>query len=518
MTSQAREIVISRTILTSPARVYAAFTCAEGWCGWCCERAECDARVGGKLHIYTEGYNAYGEFRELEQDRSVAFTWDGDGEPPTLIHVSLDGDNDSTVMTFQVTGLCSEQEWAGLADSLERTWTRVLNNLKAVLETESRSCTETAVQGNTEFALELYQQLRAEKGNLFFSPYSISAALAMTYAGARGNTEIQMAQALHFLLAQEELHPAFALLEAKLGDIGRRGDVQIKVANALWPDVGYQFLEEFLALTEKHYGASITPLYYSDPEAARQKINGWVEGKTEEKIKELIPPGILDSLTRLVLVNAIYFKGNWASQFEKELTEAAPFMVTATETVQAPMMTQEHTFRYGESSDVQVLELPYVGGDLAMIILLPRKVDGLVELETALTVENLEKWTGDLWDGQVRVLLPRFKVSQGFKLNDALISMGMGDAFDQSKANFSGMDGCVGSLYIAAALHKAFVDVNEEGTEAAASTAVVMGLRYAPPPPPVFRADHPFVFMIREKSTGSILFLGRVVNPVQGDG
>jgi serpin B len=179
-------------------------------------------------------------------------------------------------------------------------------------------------------------------------------------------------------------------------------------------------------------------------------------------------------------------------------------------------MTQEHTFRYGDSDSLQTLELPYVGDDLSMIVLLPKKVDGLVELETALTVENLEKWMGGLGKTRVRVFLPRFKVSRGFGLNDTLASMGMVDAFDDSKANFSGMDGNENWLYIAAVLHKAFVDVNEEGTEAAAATAAAMAARGIPPPAPVFRADRPFVFLIRAGRTGSILFLGRVVNPTRG--
>jgi serpin B len=177
------------------------------------------------------------------------------------------------------------------------------------------------------------------------------------------------------------------------------------------------------------------------------------------------------------------------------------------------MMTQEHAFRYGEDDHVQILELPYVGDDLAMIVLLPKKVDGLLELEAALTVQNLENWMASLWDTKVRVFLPQLKISHGFQLNDALVSMGMVDAFDRSKADFSGVDGVENRLYITAALHKAFVDVNEEGTEAAAATAVVMTLKAMPLPTPIFRADHPFVFLIRENSTGSILFLGRVVNP-----
>lgn len=379
---------------------------------------------------------------------------------------------------------------------------------------KGHSSIQTAVQGNTELALDLYQKLRTIEGNLFFSPYSVSTALAMTYAGARGDTEVQMAQTLHFLLDQEQLHLAFAALEAKLGDIGRKAHIQLKIANALWPQVGYPFFEEFLALTKEYYGVLISPVDYRDPETARQKINAWVEEKTQEKIKELISPGILDDLTRLVLVNAIYFKGNWASQFEKKLTKAATFLVTPSEKVEVPMMTQEHMFGYGEGDSLQILELPYVGDDLAMIVLLPKKVDGLVGLETALTVENLEKWMSHLRETEVRVFLPRFKMSRGINLNDALVSMGMVDAFDLLKANFSGMDGNENWLYIAAVLHKAFVDVNEEGTEAAAATAVVMKARCQPPPPPVFRADHPFVFLIRENYTGSVLFIGRVVNPL----
>ena len=375
------------------------------------------------------------------------------------------------------------------------------------------SSVETVVQGNIKFALALYQKLRTEAGNLFFSPYSISAALAITYAGARGNTEVQMAQALHFLLDQEQLHPAVALLEAKLSDIGRKGHVQLKVANALWPQKGYAFLEEFLALTKQSYGVLITAVDYGDQETARRTINAWVEEKTESKIQELVPSGILDALTRLVLVNAIYFKGNWANQFDQSLTRDAPFWVTPDESVQVPMMTQEHAFRYGEGDGLQVLELPYTGDDLSMVVFLPQEIDGLARLEGSLTRENLDLWTLNLWETKVLVSLPRFEITFPFRLDDTLKSMGMVDAFGDD-SDFSGMDGTK-SLYIGAVLHKAFVAVNEEGTEAAAATAVVMQWKTLPTPPPVFCADHPFVFVIRENSTGSILFLGRVVSPLQ---
>lgn len=373
---------------------------------------------------------------------------------------------------------------------------------------------EAVVRGNTAFALDLYQKLRTIKGNLFFSPYSISTALAMTYAGARGNTETQMAQTLHFTLDQSALHSAFAALETRLKNVQEKGDILLSVANALWPHMGYPFLKAFLTLTKEFYGVSITPVDYHNPETARQQINTWVEEKTQTRIKELIPPGILDALTRLVLVNAIYFKGNWASQFAKARTQTAPFLVTPSQKVEAPLMTQEHPFKYGKTDRLQILELPYVGNDLSMLILLPHEVNGLAELETALTAPNLEKWSSHLWETEVRIFLPRFKISLGVKLHNTLASMGMVDAFNGSKANFSGMDGSE-NLYITAVLHKAFVEVNEEGTEAAAATAVVMGLRGLTLPPPIFRADHPFVFLIRENHTGSILFLGRVVDPTR---
>ena len=261
---------------------------------------------------------------------------------------------------------------------------------------EGRSSIQTVVQGNTEFALDLYQKLRTTKGNLFFSPHSISTALAMTYAGARGDTEVQMSQALHFTLDQKQLHPAFASLDTMLNAVQERGNIQLRVANALWPQQGYAFLEDYLALTKEYYGVLITPLDYNDTETARETINAWVEEKTEEKIKDLIGPGVLNALTRLVLTNAIYFKGDWASQFDETLTENAPFWVTPTETVEVPMMAQKHKFRYTESDKLQILELPYVGDDLSMIVLLPRKADELTGLEGTLTAETTGKWTTNL--------------------------------------------------------------------------------------------------------------------------
>jgi serpin B len=346
------------------------------------------------------------------------------------------------------------------------------------------------VDGNTNFALNLYQELKENEGNLFFSPYSISTALAMTYAGARGNTEVQMAKTLNFPLGQEALHPVFSVLETRIEAVQKQGLVQLLIANSLWPQIGYSFLEEFLSRTEEFYRARITPVEYGDPEAARMKINKWVAEKTEDRIKNLIPPRLLDPLTTLVLVNAIYFKGDWANQFDPELTQPATFWVEADTETEVSMMNQQQDFYYSETESLQVLELPYEGEELSMVVLLPKEKDGLEELEDVLTLEHLDLWMSGMWKTEVLVSLPKFG----------------GDA------DFSGMDG-TRALAISEVVHKAFIEVNEEGTEAAAATAVVMA-RSIPPPTPIFRADHPFLFLIRDTKSESVLFLGRLVNPV----
>ncbi|MBP6469803.1 MAG: serpin family protein [Chloroflexi bacterium] len=374
---------------------------------------------------------------------------------------------------------------------------------------ESDAAVGSLVADNTAFALALYQKLRAESGNLFFSPYSISTALAMTYAGARGETAMQMAQALRFHLDPPQLHAAFANLEATINSISATGQVQLSVANALYPQQGYLFLPDYLALVAAYYGANITAVDYRDAAAACHLINTWVAEKTAQKIQNLIPPSIIDALTILVLVNAIYFKGNWASQFDPDLTADTPFWFEPEQSVSAPLMRQTATFAYGEGEGLQIVSLPYVGDDLSMLLLLPRERDGLAALEENLTAANLARWGGSLRPSEVDLFLPRFETTFSVCLNDALQALGMVDAF--GPADFSGMTGG-GGLFISAVLHKAFIKVNEEGTEAAAATAVIMS-ESIPPPPPVFRADHPFVFLIRENRTGSLLFLGRVANP-----
>ena len=276
------------------------------------------------------------------------------------------------------------------------------------------------VRGNSAFALDLYQQLRHNDGNLFYSPYSISTALAMTFAGARGNTETEMAQTLHFELEPEQLHETLAALENRLNAVQEGGDVLLSVANALWPQVGYDFLASFLDIVKQFYGVSITHLDYRNPEAARVQINAWVEEETQGKIKNLIPSGMLDSLTMLVLTNAIYFKGDWASPFSIKKTKNALFWLTPDRAVDAPLMTKKRSFRYGEIDNLQILELPYVGDEISMLVLLPRAVDGLAELEGALTHENLRSWTNRIWEREVEVHLPKFKLSSSFNLGGTL--------------------------------------------------------------------------------------------------
>jgi len=382
---------------------------------------------------------------------------------------------------------------------------------------EARDSSKTVIEGNTAFAFDLYDKLKEKDGNLFFSPYSISTALAMTYAGARGNTEKQMAEGLHFTLNQKRLHPAFARLEATLNAVQKKEGIELSIANALWAQKDYHFLREFLDLTKKNYGAVLNHVNFKEAcEPTRRKINAWVEQKTKNKIKDLIKPGVLDPLTRLVLTNAIYFKSYWASQFKKSWTKPRLFWLTPGKSINVPMMSQKEKFKYAERDGLKILELPYIGNHLSMIVLLPEKVDGLAQLEGMLSKKKLNAWVGRLREKKVFVILPKFKMSSQFRLDKTLALMGMPDAFSR-QADFSGMDG-TRMLYISAIIHKAYVDVNEEGTEAAAATGGVMGITAvapAPPRPTIFRADHPFVFLIRHNTSGSILLLGRVVDPTK---
>ncbi len=391
--------------------------------------------------------------------------------------------------------------------------------------TKEKTDKQLVAAGNNEFAFDLYARLRSTEGNLFFSPYSISTALALTYCGARGETETEMATVLHLptapgktktakdVIGQMRFHSAFGKIIKDLNSRGEKGGYQLNVANALWGQKGYGFIEEYLELIENNYGGKLNEVdFVRATEAARKTINRWVEQKTNNKIQNLIQKGVLDSMTRMVLTNAIYFKGNWASQFKKDKTKDAPFTLIDGKKVDAAMMNQTAEFGYLETENFQGIELPYVDDELSMIIMLPKEIDGLDEFEKTLTVENLSKWQSKLRKREVNVSVPKFKMTSQFGLASVLKSMGMTDAFS-SNANFSGING-KRDLFISAVIHKAYVDVNEEGTEAAAATAVTIKLTSVMPSRiPVFRADHPFLFLIRDNHSGSILFIGRVMNP-----
>ncbi|MGK3990913.1 serpin family protein [Sorangium sp. So ce136] len=373
---------------------------------------------------------------------------------------------------------------------------------------------EELVGGNTDFALALYQRLAGMPGNLFYSPYSMSSALAMTYAGARGATETEMAGALRFTLPQERVHPAFNALDLALarrgqGAEGKDGEgFRLKVANALWGQVGSSFASSFLDVLAESYGAGLRVVDFAQaPDEARGIINGWVAERTEDRIKDILPEGAIQPATRLVLTNAVYFNAAWQFPFDEEDTAPGDFTLVDGTAVSVPMMNGSAQLGYGEVDGYEALELPYDGGDLSMVLVLP--AEGR-ELEAGLDRERLEGVIGSLGTRSVTMTLPKFKFESTLDLVPQLVELGMPIAFT-GLADFSGIDG-QGGLFISDVLHKAFVSVDEAGTEAAAATAVVIGETSAPEPATI-RFDRPFLFFIRDIKTGAILFVGRVMDP-----
>jgi serpin B len=379
---------------------------------------------------------------------------------------------------------------------------------------------QTLVNGNNAFALDLYQSLRDQDGNLFYSPFSISLALAMTYAGARGKTETQMANVLHFDLPQTGLHPAFNALDQELTKRGvptskDEQPMQPDIANAIWAQKDYAFLQDYLDLIAGDYGAGIRLAdFINQAEAARIEINNWVSDKTNDKIKDLIPQGALDAMTRMVLVNAIYFKADWQEQFEPESTADAPFHLLDGSDVTVPMMSGERFgLPYAKGDGYQAIELPYKGGTAAMDILLPDQ-GNFDAFEASLEGQSLDDILNDMQPTAVKLHMPKFKFSSEFNLSAQLSALGMSDAFDPNYADFSGMTGNH-DLFISDVIHKAFVAVDEKGTEAAAATAVIMKATSAPLFELDLTIDHPFIFVIRDLPSGQILFVGRVLDPTQ---
>ena len=399
----------------------------------------------------------------------------------------------------------------------------VLQSDKERISSPDASADEQAllVEGNSAFAFALYQALKREEGNLFYSPYSISLALAMTYAGARGETAQQMADTLQFLLGQERLHPAFNWLDAELakrgeGAQGKDGEgFRLNVVNAIWGQRDYEFLSEFLDVLAENYGAGLRILdFINEAEECRVTINDWVSNQTEGRIEDLIPQGAISELTRLVLTNAIYFNAAWKYPFDEGVTSDGQFYLLDGGQVTVPMMMQTESFGYTKGEGYQAVELLYDGDELSMVILLPE--DGNLEaFEETLNAEQVDTITSGLQNTRVLLTMPRFEFESQFSLNDTLSNMGMPIAFSPYEADFSGMNGGLGTerLFISDVVHKAFVAVDEAGTEAAAATAVIMSLAAVPEPPVEVTIDRPFVFLIRDIETGAILFVGRVLNP-----
>jgi serpin B len=384
-------------------------------------------------------------------------------------------------------------------------------------------------QSNNQFAVDLYQKLRDNQGNLFFSPYSLFTALGMTYAGARGTTQEQMAQVMSLPtsaevlrkmgLSREPIPPAaFAhmcgSLTAELNANDEAGRHELSIVNAMWGRKDMGFLRDYLRLVEGQYNGRFQNLDFARAEQSARTINAWVQEQTKGKITDLVSPAALSDLTSLVLTNAVYFKGRWMEPFQKNGTTLQPFRQPGGLSRQVSLMHLHKALGYAETDDLQILELQYVGERLSMVILLPRQVEGITKLDEQLTGTSLSKWLSLIAKTEVSASIPRFQADSTFNLNSALIALGMTEAFSES-ADFSGMVGRLTTPdFLSDVVHKACVDVDEEGTEAAAATGVRMAAS-APDPSEykTFTADHPFIYLIRDRVSGSVLFLGRLVDP-----
>ncbi|MFH0827395.1 MAG: serpin family protein [Candidatus Omnitrophota bacterium] len=378
----------------------------------------------------------------------------------------------------------------------------------------------SVVDANNQFAFELYARYKSSEENIFFSPYSISSALAMAYEGAEGTTADEIQAVFHFPKDDSLRREEFQRINNRINRKDKK--YELHIANALWAQKDYLFLEEYFNLIENYYAGKVTNLdFVNETEKSRLSINNWVVEQTNNKIKGLIPSGVLGELTRLVLTNAIYFKGAWFEQFGRKYTKEEDFRVSPGNIVKVQMMSLSgEEFNYAETEQVQVLELPYDGKELSMLIFLPKN-DDLESVEASLNAQKLSEWKNSLKRERVDVYLPKFKFENKYFIKGTLKEMGMATAFTLGidfggKADFSGMTGKK-DLNIDEVIHQSFIAVNEEGTEAAAVTAVVIDVGAVWPPQPreikIFKADHPFIFIIEEKKTGNILFLGRVSDP-----
>lgn len=392
----------------------------------------------------------------------------------------------------------------------------VLSMVAAALPARAKSPGEVVSGANTDFAVDLYRQLARAPGNLFFSPFSVSTALAMTWEGARGSTAAGMAAALHLALPRDQAADGFARLDARLREAVNHS-VDLVTANSLWAQSQFPFRPDYLSLLQTRFGAEAKPVDFTQHAAdALTAINRWVDAKTRGRIARLLGPGSVGPSTRMVLCNAVYFKGRWKQPFRRQATRPAPFHLAPGATVSVPMMHQTASFRWNRQDGFDLLEIPYTD-QLSMVILLPHAVDGLPALEHRLTGDNLRLWLAALDFSPVRrigLYLPRFTAAEDYNLRPALTRMGMRDAFNPTAADFSGMSAQPG-LYLSDVVHKAVIKVDEKGTEAAAATGTIMLYASAMPQHRLeFRVDHPFLYLIRDNLTGTILFLGRAVDPL----
>ena len=371
------------------------------------------------------------------------------------------------------------------------------------------------VDGNNAFALDIFQTLRSENGNLILSPFSISLALAMTYAGARGETEAQMANVLHFSQSQAQLHPAFNAIDLSLekspGNFEKdQQPMTLNIANAVWAEQTFPFQQNFLDTIALHYGAGVHLAdFINRYEPARREINGWVSDKTEKKIQNLLPEGSVTTDTRMALVNAIYFKADWQVPFNASSTNDGPFYLLDGSQVTVKMMHQLMSFPYIKGEGYHAIELPYAGDTSAMDIIIPEE-GNYESFESSFSKETWDSILAGMQHTTVDLGFPKFTFTKDFRLNDVLAEMGMPDAFDRDTADFSGMS--EKRLFIESIFHKAFVAVDEKGTEAAAATAV---LAVPASLPEYLDVNRPFLFIIRDKVLGQILFIGRVLNPAE---
>ena len=365
------------------------------------------------------------------------------------------------------------------------------------------------VQGNTEFTFDLYQQMKDMGGNFFISPYSISTAFAMTYAGARDETEQQMADTLHFTLPQESLHAAFAKLDSLFKEMVEW--FRLNIANAIWGQEGYDFLPTYLELIKTYYGCDLHLLdFINEPGEAIQEINQWASDQTEGRIKNILDSSSIHPLVRLILANATYFKANWAHKFNENNTSNDNFYLLDGSTVTVPMMHQQQQFDYAEDDTYQAIRLPYTGNKMAMTVLLPRAGE-FESFENSLDAQILKEIVDKMEPKQVDLSLPKFTFESTYRLETVLAEMGMPIAFSGA-ADFSGMTSDT-SLFIGSAIHKSFVSVDEVSTEAAAVQGNVIVVSATPAPTVRFTANRPFIFLIQDLETGSILFIGRTLNP-----